>query len=233
MKKFVITFTLIVSSFFFLFTDVKAASTFDITIDNFDVLKSEDFLNFQNAVSEYLENNPQYVYYVFVSSSTVYVYPEGFDLYSCNNFTTYVICNFFHQARVLSWSNGKLLTGSTSSNGNFNLMSNFYFLYTNMKFVFDGGNQADILNIHYLDNLIKITYGDTIPSLYDLSLIYDNPIKEDHKEQIEILTNFYTVSIEKIEYLVEKIISNYVYLSIIVIFILIFIMKLIFRRSRL
>ena len=55
-------------------------------------------------------------------------------------------------------------------------------------------------------------------------------ISDPHKEEKEVLESFYSLCIEKLKYLAEVFVSNYIYLAIIVIFIIIFIFKLINRR---
>ena len=81
--------------------------------------------------------------------------------------------------------------------------------------------------MHYGNEVYKISYNDQsfIPTLYNLSLA-NSPVEVD---DTPVLTSFYSTIIDKIGWFGEKIINNYVYLSIIGVFIIIFIIEFIRR----
>lgn len=54
--------------------------------------------------------------------------------------------------------------------------------------------------------------------------------EEPHKEEKQVLESFYILCIEKIKYLGEIFMSNYIYLTTLVVCILMFVFSLIFRR---
>jgi len=62
-------------------------------------------------------------------------------------------------------------------------------------------------------------------------LIYSGTEQENpNQEEIDKVTNFYTIVIKKIEYLANEISNNYILLFVIGIFIVTFLFLLIFRR---
>ena len=99
------------------------------------------------------------------------------------------------------------------------------FLYSSAKVSVD-----DIkVNFNYGSSSYVINENDNYLPIYDLYLKVSE-ISDPHKEEKEVLESFYSLCIEKLKYLAEVFVSNYIYLAIIVIFIIIFIFKLINRR---
>ena len=105
------------------------------------------------------------------------------------------------------------------------------------KFFMD--TNYDVATTYNGDNSpLTIVYGDytysyeiykPFPSLYEI-YVKSGAGGPDHTEEENILLNFYNLVIDRLSYLSTTFASNYVYLSIFVIFILVFVFELIIRR---
>lgn len=237
MKKLYITFTLILSSFFLFNYNVKADTySFDIIDNEFNHF-TEDFYKLRElAISNLNEEFNHYIIvyntksnktmlrvYFFNSSSYAKISfsnSQGIRLFIEGNYKYYYLSgdNLIQQASgsgynsILCRENGTTCTFLDFLDTNFNLS------YSSNSF----------LNISYNDLLYEISLGVHVPSLYEIYL--DSIESSDpHKQEKEVLSNFYSLIFEKIDLLSNSILSNYIYLTIIVIFILIFLIQLIRR----
>lgn len=83
-------------------------------------------------------------------------------------------------------------------------------------------------NIIYNDLTFNVGPNNKYYTLYDIYNLGINP-PDPHESEKQVIANFYTICIDKLGYLGEQIVSNYVYLSMIVVLILVFIIELIRR----
>ena len=91
-------------------------------------------------------------------------------------------------------------------------------------------NILEVLKNKLLEIRLFESNNEIFPSLYSVYTTYGNiEVSDIHKEEKETIASFYTICIEKIGYLSSQISSNYIYLSMITIFILIFVIELIRR----
>ena len=240
MKKLLIIITLFVSSFFS-FSFEALADTFSVTLNDssFSYL-NEDFYTFRSLVQEYAETNDNY-YLIFYENDKYYVYflsTENVkieDMVFVNNTFRIYLSNGGSYTRFYYENNSLVVNGFGSgsvirslydySNNTFNynyfLDSNFNVSYVSVR--------NNIFSLQYKNLNIEVSSSSFFPSLYDVYL--DSLSSEDvHFAEKNILNNFYLIIIEKINYLSEIILNNYIFLSIIGIIILIFVFKLIFRR---
>ncbi|MGN1342155.1 MAG: hypothetical protein ACI4VL_02880 [Bacilli bacterium] len=229
-KSFIITFIVLLSSFFFISNEVKASElTLDISLDKI----TDTFLNIKNLSDEFINNN-DFDTYIIVYTDDYYVYffkNSNNNEFNCNNYNTDLYCSFYFQNSKYKLSNDILVsTGISSSNfTSYNYKSKFNnILYSSIIPLYKGSS-TDILNLNYNSKTLTILYGETIPLVYDLYLL-DNPLDNPHQEEIEKVDSFYTIVIDKMSYLVKEMSNNYIYLSIFVIFIFIFVFELIRRR---
>ena len=211
MKKVILSFAIVLSSFFIFNFKVKALSeySFNITFDNinerFYKIKdlSENFLktsDFNNFVIYFNKNYSDYYVYFYNSDKDVVVC-KSFGGFKC--FIQTAVDNYTFS------SDSSKLTKAGSTN---------YPSVDDIKVNFNYGSSSYVINEN--DNYLPI---------YDLYLKVSE-ISDPHKEEKEVLESFYSLCIEKLKYLAEVFVSNYIYLAIIVIFIIIFIFKLINRR---
>ena len=211
MKKVILSFAIVLSSFFIFNFKVKALSeySFNITFDNinerFYKIKdlSENFLktsDFNNFVIYFNKNYSDYYVYFYNSDKDVVVC-KSFGGFKC--FIQTAVDNYTFS------SDSSKLTKAGSTN---------YPSFDDIKVNFNYGSSSYVINEN--DNYLPI---------YDLYLKVSE-ISDPHKEEKEVLESFYSLCIEKLKYLAEVFVSNYIYLAIIVIFIIIFIFKLINRR---
>lgn len=231
MKKFVLAFTILLSSFFFFNFKVKASElTLDISLDKI----TDTFLNIKNLSDDFIKNNNKFDTYIIIYTDDYYVYffnNSDNRKFTCNNYNTYLYCSFYVNNSKYKLSNDILVsTGSSSSSFSSVIYESKFnnILYSSVIPLYKGSS-TDILNLNYNSKTLTILYEETIPLVYDLYLL-SNPLDNPHQEEIEKLESFYTLCIEKLSYLANVIVDNYIYLSIIVIFIIIFVFKLIFRR---
>lgn len=242
MKKLLVIITLITSSFFFV--DFVKAYEFEVQ-PNLDLINDEFFL-FKEKVEEFINSDITYSdnYFIYMSGSSYYgaILPLEYDYTPvCNFYSSSVVCLYNSSGkntdRLELNSNGNIVVSGTASNKK-NIYSSSSFnpiIYSNFKFLMWKDSYNSSLT-YKIDNFSLSNFADGESSYYTLYDIYQEYQKFlgssdlDHENELKLLSNFYTLCIEKINYLVDVIINNYIYLSIIVIFILIFIFKLIFRR---
>lgn len=237
MKKLLTIITLFVSSFFFLsLEDVKAVEIdFEVDLS----LINDTFYQVKKLSDEFIESDTSYSdsYIIFYESNLYYVHFLPLN-YNSNLYYAYYDGGTFYMVvgsgspkkyKYDSSSNTLISSGSFSSNY-IKPYIKTYFLFSNFTFNFRN-DTSNILNYRYNDwsysqEEISSNY---FMSLYALNVEYEinsNP----HQEELEKIESFYNVIIEKLSYIGEVLVSNYMYLSIIVIFLLILVFEMIFRR---
>lgn len=220
MKKLLIIITLFMSSFFlFCNKEVKA----DITISDTDIdtYITDDFLVMRDEVINQFTN---YDYVIFTRSDNSYII---LIFESTDTITLDISSISFkgHDWYTYSSSSFNLVFTNHSVNYNFNKIK---ILDSSRKLYFISSTS---FNIIYKDLVYNVNNTEPFVTYYDIYCdIHENDHSNPHQEEIDKLSNFYTLVIQKLAYLAETIASNYIYLSIIVIFILIFVFLLIFRR---
>lgn len=249
MKKLLIIITLFVSSFFFIsIEDVKAYEhEFEI---NFSYL-NEDFYTIKNLSEEFIKQDNTYSdnFFIYLHGSSLklytifmpldYTYEPSITIYKAY---VYLNLNFSETAQRYILSSDKLsLSTSGTASSSFSYLyrtdkstSNFIPLYANFDISMPLDTGSLITYKYDTFTTTNLADGmDKFKTLYMLNEEYSSFINNDsfiHQEEIDKVTNFYTMVIEKIEYLAEQIASNYILLSIIGIFIITFVFLLIFRR---
>lgn len=238
MKKLLIIITLFVSSFFLFSLENVKAYEYNVELD-FSLM--EDTLSLKEKLDVFIETDTTYSDYYFIYSDNGTIKYYIFLLDSSLDNLKMIVNNY---AFGINYS-GSLKFGSYLSSISFNSGISNATLW-----MYNSNNTSTILyfnfNIEYAVSGHTVTYnyddfsytetfvvGNKLSNLYDVYLKYQEHLGNKeliHKEEIEKLGSFYTIVIEKLDYLVETIASNYIYLSIIVIFILIFVFLLIFRR---
>jgi len=242
MKKLFTIITLFVSSFFFISLKEAKAVEFNKELD-FSLLNDETRA-FKKQVEDFLSTDETYsddyiIFYNHKGDSKLYallmpnsytgeIYnwitssyirynlfsPSCFYLYTSND--NIVESNYFfvyYDASSLPWATILYSTIKLT------LTSDFSLTYTYNDFIY----------VDSKDTTNKISGLDEIYKEYQ-KFIGDVEEENPHKEEIEKVESFYSVVIEKLSYLAEEISSNYIYLSIIVIFLLILVFELVFRR---
>lgn len=246
MKKLLIIITLFVSSFFLFCNKEVKADSLTYTYTSFTDYYSEYEITKRAAAEAYAEKNskPYYIlgingnYFIdvaptriyFTDSSITLVIPGSFKLSSC----AYTSTNGFHACAGTSSQNNYSISSSSLSNHS---KLQYAMKYTNvldLKLSTTTSNIYSSVIWQYEDFTYEVVQGDVFISAYDffnLYTEYKNTEQENpHQEEIDKVTNFYTMVIEKIEYLANEISNNYILLFVIGIFIVTFIFLLIFRR---
>lgn len=237
-KGFIITFIVLLSSFFFISNEVKAEEyvcsedRMSFINDNFLLYRQKviDYSNSNNYkyLIKYWEYGKKYLTIFFTSSFDSFSIDSRFEFNSNTiNNPSSIISNIkmveYYENELVSadFSNLRDDTSFSVSFDNFLLLDlsfSIYYIGDSDPFTFTCNNKSFIFddNNKYL-------------SLYDLYLL-DNPLDNPHQEEIDKLESFYTVVIDRLGYLSKEMSSNYIYLSIFAIFVFIFVIELIRRR---
>lgn len=241
MKKYLFIFILIFSSFFLFSTNIKAA-TFNFTMSddyslnlidsNFFVVKeyADNFLLSNSDYSSYLisKRNSDFIVYFFVNNCSY-----SMNKIETSNSRLIIFFNCNYTSKKYSNNSFSNFISSSSMYQYFQIISPspYKFRYDTFLYFYDiGGNKItngtnNILNIvsdYYTD---EVGPGDDILSLYDIYLLNSSP-----PDNYPILTSFYTLVISKLSLISTSFINNYIFLTIFVIFLLIFLIELIRRH---
>lgn len=236
MKKLFMIMTLFASSFLFL-GDVKAVElSFDLDFS----LINEDFYKIKNAAESFILEDTSFSddYIIVYEDNRLFVaflpLNHGSDYHCYFSGSTFYFFTSGSSLNRYYLPNDSLASLGTLSSNYLRPYLKIQILYSNFDIKFRDDTQNVILYKYNdwstQDYALK---SESFNTLYMNYLEYQDFIGSSdsvHEEELEKLSNFYTVVVDKIVYLSEVIVSNYIYLSIIVIFILVFLFKLIFRR---
>ena len=247
MKKMFYMLALIVSSFFFFSSNVNAEEysyTYPFT-SNISATLDDNFYDLRSRVKQYIKDNnyDYYIIYKGVASSIgtkVYIFTDDSNI-SCTTYTNslFLITSVYYRVPTLLVSSDleNLTFVEDTATHTFQDTQNAIVLDTNYPFTL---SSPDTWTYNHRNNSLSFSTGDRVPNLYTFYTTYygieddtEEPepvIDHTHDSELSIIQSFYEVSISKISYLAESISSNYVYLSIFGVFILIFVFELIFRR---
>ena len=232
-KLFSILAPLLVS--LFLYPSIVSADTFNLSLSQTDItwFNNYDWENTLNAVNNKM-NTDNYVYalgilnygspntvifYLYSTTPTVSLQYWG----SGDNRLNLV---FSGTRTEVYYINGSLYTGNTYSStlyinihweNNYLTYKDYYssnpFIYSSSPISYNLNNP--ILNISYNNNTIVVENGTFIPSLYEIMTYSPTP-----SDNTPLLTQFFTISIEKLQTICDFIVSSYIYLAVIVIFLI-------------
>lgn len=242
MKKVILSFAIVLSSFFIFNFKVKADDinySVDLSVlnDNFYTLKnlSEKFILDDTTYSDnyiiYLFNKKMYVSFIPLNASS------NFKCYYSNG----ILCRFSSNLDryVLSSSKDSILkSGTLAFNQNYVYVADSSFgfipLYSSFDIVFSSSSSFRIIfTYNDFSTFNNLTTADTLKTIYQINEEYEEYkgiLDNKHKEEKQVLESFYSLCIEKIKYLGEIFMSNYIYLTTLVVCILMFVFSLIVRR---
>lgn len=246
MKKAYLVLTLILSSFFIFNLDVKADEvTYNV---DFDFL-ADDFLLYKQAVDNFILEDSSlgsdYIIYLEITnagtsvSKTYYrvlfcgqddvqvnYWKENLIFYSNNTLNQKTFTDYVLDAKTFSFNSGSKVLIEKSS----------YCIYNILYSTFDIKTRSDNQVVNFVSGdyikTFSVDGNDFYPTFYDMYLEKNGELvsPDPHKEEKETLGSFYILCINKLAYLGEVIVSNYIYLSMIVILMLVFVFLLVFRR---
>ena len=218
-KSLVITLFLVLSSFFFI--SIKEVKAYEINIENLDMI-NEEFFKLKEVSEEYISSSSEYDNFIIAKDGNkLYSYIFKYNnSYSCSVNTNFLLrVNNYYKITVLY--NGELYFNG----GGNSLMVRTLPYYSSLNFNLDSNST---LTLKFEDRYFEINSGEKLLTYYDV--YKDNQyFKDPHLGEKEVIANFYTICIDKLGYLGEQIVGNYVYLSMIVVLILVFIIELIRR----
>ena len=239
MKKFSIFLPVLVASFFLLLPNVRAEE-YTYTIPDDVISFTKDNLSIiKNSVENFIDNNSD----IYSSSYIIDYYPAISDYkYSVYIFKKKYNLNRIYLMQHPSWKltlyedsqcDWLFLSDDFSSVSYRQSCDNFipqiyyyhFILYSNFDFSYLDSSNSFIY-------IFKDTqFTEPISNDLKFSTIYDmyNEYYSEPPDNTPILTNFYSVVGSKVGWLGEQIVSNYIYLSIIGVFILIFLIEFIRR----
>lgn len=226
-KSLVITLFLVLSSFFFIsIKEVKAEDiTFTCPEERISLL-NEEFYSYRDKVINYANEN-NYYYYIYY-----WLYEKKYQVIFFHSDSDSFLANSRYEFHSYDYniSDVKLLSLSDTTNFSdiINLESfGFGFSdFTLLDYSFNVFTTYEV-NLVCNDKTFVFNQNNKFPSLYDFTA--SEPVIDPHLGEKEVIANFYTICIDKLGYLGEQIVNNYVYLSIIVVLILVFIIELIRR----
>lgn len=224
MKRLFMFFSLMISSFFLFNSHVSA----DVitTTDDVEKFITEDFLNKRNIVINFAKEN-NYDYLIMTDLSNSNVDPDYINYYFFDENATITLTST--SIRISSFSLYKIYSDNVLTfihnyvNGSSYSIKNTIILDSSRKIY-----SSDTFNIVYNDNTYVVDQENSYKTYYDLYML-DKLIEDPHQDELDTLKSFYNICIEKIEYLSSQISYSYIYLSILAIFILIFVIELIRR----
>ena len=230
MKKLNIILTLLVSSFFLFSTNVKADTTIQIIEEEMSYMTNEDFLLLREKTIEYCEENDMY-YYIYFKDSIFYSHIFDKTRLSSYDFSTtgtqIAIPNLI-SGHVSYINNGVLNVPVTYTKQRPELHATYnysYALYLDSNIENALYTRTDVLTINYNEFSYSISNGMEMPTLYDIYL--NSQVNEDPKA--EIISNFYTVVIQKIGLFADLVTNDYIVFSSAVIFIFVALLGLVRR----
>ena len=215
-KSLVITLFLVLSSFFFIsIKEVKADVT--ITDEDLSTYITEEILVMR---AKLIEKGYKYVT-VYDKADKSY---KNFilDGTASGGIATFTMNNTNFSFTGVTWRRKDLSVVISNYAMSYEL-SSFYIVDSS----FDIFPTAEF-NIIYNDLTFNVGSNNKFYTLYDIYNLGINP-PDPHESEKEVIANFYTICIDKLGYLGEQIVNNYVYLSMIVVLILVFIIELIRR----
>lgn len=218
-KSLVITLFLVLSSFFFI--SINEVEAYEINIENLDMI-NEEFFKLKELSEEYISSSSEYDNFIIAKDDNrLYSYIFKYNnSYSCSVNTNFLL-RVNNKFNIATLYNGKL---------NFNGGGGLLYVrtlpyYSSLNFNLDSDST---LTLKFEDRYFEINPGEKLLTYYDV--YKDNQyFKDPHLGEKEVIANFYTICIDKLGYLGEQIVNNYVYLSMIVVLILVFIIELIRR----
>lgn len=218
-KSLVITLFLVLSSFFFI--SIKEVEAYEINIENLDMI-NEEFFKLKEVSEEYISSSSEYDNFIIAKDGNkLYSYIFKYNnSYSCSANTDFLlrVNNYF---KITYLYNEELYF---NGGGTF-LMVRTLPYYSSLNFNLDSNST---LTLKFEDRYFEINPGEKLLTYYDV--YKDNQyFKDPHLGEKEVIANFYIICIDKLGYLGEQIVNNYVYLSMIVVLILVFIIELIRR----
>lgn len=249
MKKLFIIMTLFMSSFFLLSLKKVKAYELEVNLD-FSYIP-EDLSTMINAVENFISTDETYSdnYMIYRSTTSVrycvVIMPLDYSSQPhINVFSSYIqilfnssssFSKFDFSSDFLNLIQNGTMVNKYNNVYAFNSATLYIPIYSNFDILMKKDTSLSTITYKYNDFTSTNTADgvDKFKTLYALYQEYQNSINTEdpvHKEELIKVENFYKVIIEKLSYLAETIVSNYIYLSIIAIFMLIFVFKLIFRR---
>lgn len=237
MKKVYLILTLFITSFFFISVTEVKANTYAYTVNETELtyLEKENFLTLRDLTIQHCEaNNLKYIIGCSASSCYSHVFTQdkvptiGFVIngnmkFPKLNYKTVTIY-YLKSNKFTEWTYG--LTYNYFVKSGESALTYESYIDTNVENFAFGTHEYDITVGDYT---YHVGVGEHFPSLYELNESMKEP-PDKFIDDKEVINNFYTTVIEKINTLSEIILNNYVFLLIIGIFILIFVLELIMRR---
>lgn len=248
MKKLLIIMTLFASSFFLFFEDVKAYEfEFDVDLTLLDA----NFYTFKNTMDEFIKTDTIYSdnYLILKYGSSLNLYAVVLPLDSTYKVNVNVNETYLNMKLLSSGSLGRFIpssdytsytiSGTIGRNQNNvygdTLELRFIPLYANFDILMTKDSYLSTVTYKYNDfTTVNTADGvDKFKTLYMINEEYQEYVGAAdvaHEEELEKIDKFYSVVFDRLSYLAEVMVSNYIYLSIVVVMVLLLIFTTIFRR---
>lgn len=240
MKKIYISIIFTISLFFLSCFEVKAdAFSININSSEFDLLNDEFYQLRESSIEYANQNNKFYIIaYDYSGNLKSYIFDKTIvmNVYVKDFITKDITLSYVGSYDRYQIKDGLFKKNSSGVNMTYQLFSSSG--YQGYKFFMDtnynvattyNGDDNSPLSIVYGDYIYNYEIYKPFPSLYEI-YVKSGAGGSDHTEEENILLSFYNLVIDRLSYLSTVFASNYVYLSIFVILILVFVFELIIRR---
>lgn len=228
MKKVIISFAIVLSSFFIFNFKVESLT---FTYEDYSFVNNDEFKDVIVQSNNLLKDIGYENFFVYKTSTFYAVVFYNGNLFYTNtdSFSNYKPSIMVYGVVVYKYSSGSLTKFNTFSKQALSL-----YVYYSTNPISNNITEGESLIINLPNNRV-VDYQNkqgNVSSLYE-ECVKDNvcgSLSDSHLEEKKVLESFYSLCIEKIKYLGEVFISNYIYLTAFCVCILMFVFSLIVRR---
>ena len=234
MKKLVLVLTIFLSSFFFINKVSAQDFTSNLTQAKLDLITST--AGVKECADSLMESNSSYTNYIVIQwGSSTYIFLNNTDNLPYISFSNNHISISFRSSKSYKYS-GSCST-ITEANNYVNVLGIYedsftnFPLYSSSDIIFADTIYNSNFTFNYTDFTYTVTASSTTkaPTLYNLYCMI-NGISEE-ESQDNVIEDFYSLLTAKIILLGNDFATNPILLAVLVIFIVIFLFELIFRRK--
>lgn len=233
MRKVYLLLTLFIVSLFFSSNVYAAAHSHTVNETELAYLTRNDFLTLREHTINYCnENNKKYVIACDKYNCYANIFNDGTLTFTKTVSSGLIYPTLkYNTVSVYIMRNGVFTNYSSSTSFTYFRISSSG-LFTFNSFV-DSNVETAIYDIDfeftYDGFTLEVPAGTSIPTMYKFYQAYNQP-KDKFIQEREVISNFYSVILEKIVLLANYFINNFFLMLILGIFILIFIFEIIRRR---
>lgn len=234
-SNFIITSSLVFVVILLFLSSTVSADIKPISQTSINYIDTNFYTAYEVVVNYSTSNNLHYAMFIDVSNNryviTFFSSYDGFLMRNMNSYIQYRLDGTYQERYITIGSNNITGGGSSCCMYTFNAITysndevNYYFLASDISPTLKFGAFSTTFN----NNSVNVSIDTNFPSLYSLYQLYP-PIPPTPPDNYPLLTNFYSLVIDRLSFITEEFSSNYLYTSFFVIFIIMAIIFIIKRR---